>query len=267
MDDLERRNYLKPGVWISLAFHLTLFAFLFFYGSQKLRQQDSFVELAEFNLVQPLKEVDATPPLKSGAHQTSVTHTTKSVPKKSLDQPAFDKSESQSPVTPPKSESVDAPNATTAKRDAGLIADAAGVISENDGWQSSKQNSPASTSSVPTLSGEAKKVVIAAHAGAEESSDNLTGWGRYGHQLSIEAAKIKKYPIMAVSGRMQGKVLVSVKVSQSGDVLVSVKRGSGYDLLDDQAVMMVNQAVKNLAIPAELRNTAKELFIPIQFSL
>lgn len=268
MDELEGRSYLKPGIWISLGLHLLLFGFLFFYGKQNLQQQDNFVELAEFNLVQPFKEVDTTMAAKGGDNKKTVPHSAKSEPVKSNDKSMADKPVSQPPIAQQKtpSENIQAASPSNVNSGASLAADEHGLTSENNGGLNAKEKSP--PPSATTANAETKKVVIATHSsnegGGEESP---TGWGAYGRQLSIEAAKMKKYPIVAISSGMQGTVLVSVSVSQSGDVVVGLKHSSGYDLLDEQAVTMVRKAAKNIVIPLDLRNTAKELFVPIQFSL
>ena len=268
VDELERRSYLKPGIWISLGLHLLLFVFLFFYGKQKLHPQDSFVELAEFNLVQPFKEVDATLAAKSGANKKTVPHSTKSEPVKSNDKSMADKPVSKPPIAQQKapSENTQAANHEASSKSL-AAADEGGALSENNGWLDAKEKSALATLSAQPATTEAKKVVIAAHSNEESDADNLTGWGRYGRQISIEAARLKRYPAVAISSHMQGTVLVSVSVSQSGDVVVGLKRSSGYYLLDEQAVAMVSQATKNIAIPTELKNAAKELFVPIRFSL
>jgi|GEM_PF-3395936 len=268
VDDVAGRVYLKPGIWISLILHLALFAFLFFYGGQKLRQQDSFVALAEFNLEQAIKEVDMSAASSAKNNNKSATHASRSAPAQATHQLTPDQPVSEPPATQQKSQLVNTQAASHVNSSSNLVADEHGLTSENNGWLNAKEKSPPAPPSAPTAAAETKKVVIAAHSSTESGGEEgLTGWGAYGRQLSIEAAKMKKYPMLAISSGMQGTVLVSVSVSQSGDVVVGLKRSSGYDLLDEQAVTMVRKAAKNIAIPSDLRNTSKELFVPIQFSL
>lgn len=266
MDDVTGRVYLKPGIWISLILHLAFFAFLFFYGGQKFRQQDSFVALAEFNLEQSIKEVDMSAASSAKNNKNSAKHASMYAPTQASHQLTPDRSVSEPLVTQQKTQS-NTQAASDVNNGSNLIADGRGMTSENNDWLNAKEKAPLSGSSDQAVAADTKKVVIAAHSSAEDSLEGPTGWGAYGRQLSIEAAKMKKYPMVAVSSRMQGTVWVYVSVSQSGDVVVGLKRSSGYDLLDEQAVTMVRKAAKNIAIPSDLRNKAKELFVPIQFSL
>lgn len=264
--------YLKPGIWISLVAHLLLFAFLYFYHYGHQLQQDHFVELAEFNLEQPIKQVDMSP--IAGA-QSARKVTSSSAPKsQEASQASLDKLVSNKqaheplPVAEKPKEAINSTsNAQVVNNQSTAVPNDEAGATANDGWRSEKLSKPASSINDQIVSSEQKRVVISAQSSVQTSPDYMVGWGKYGRQISVEASKLKKYPMAALAGRIQGTVMVFVRVSNTGNIAVGVKRTSGHDLLDEQAVAMVSQAVKNIALPAELINTPKDLFIPIQFSL
>ena len=249
----EQSIYLKPGIWVSLAFHLLFFSFLFFYGSQPLPRQDRFVELAEFNFDQPIKDARSSSVVRTNQKPTmpvapSKPTPTKAVPEKSLKPP---------PVTDMPNEESEPKQNVHAPADSSTLTEAAKATEAR----------PQATASDQPGAADQKKVVIAAQSSGEAGSVAASIWGKYGQQISVEASRLKRYPAAALSGRMQGNVVIAVKVSKSGEVAVGIARSSGFEMLDNQALSMVSQAVKNIAIPLEVKNTAKELFIPIQFAL
>ncbi len=90
---------------------------------------------------------------------------------------------------------------------------------------------------------------------------------QYARLISREVAKYKQYPKIAQMRNWQGEAIIQILVDGSGKVLESkVHTSSGYDVLDKQAIKMVNEA--SLPLPPEaLRNKPISILIPIAFKL
>ena len=227
------------------------------------------MELAEFNLDQPIKEVDPTSLFPK--HNEQINKTKQAAASKALlnnvDANKAEQKITQQPDLKAMAELARSEDSKQLANNVQSIQDIGTDGSENSGW---KNTAEANLTTVPpnqSVSANNKRLLITEHSSPNVASDNLAGWGRYGREISVEAAKLRKYPPAALSGHMQGSILLSVRVSQSGEVSVSVRRSSGFDVLDNQALLMVNQAVKNVSLPPALKNQTKQLFIPIQFSL
>jgi protein TonB len=84
---------------------------------------------------------------------------------------------------------------------------------------------------------------------------------QYARLISREVAKNKQYPKVAQMRGWQGEAIIQILVDANGKVLESrIHTSSGFDILDKQAIKMVNEA--NLPLPPEaLRNK------PISFKL
>ena len=85
--------------------------------------------------------------------------------------------------------------------------------------------------------------------------------------ISREVAKNKQYPKVAQMRGWQGEAIIQILVDANGKVLESrIHTSSGFDILDKQAIKMVNEA--NLPLPPEaLRNKPISVLIPISFKL
>lgn len=90
---------------------------------------------------------------------------------------------------------------------------------------------------------------------------------QYAKLISREVAKYKQYPKIAQMRNWQGEAIIQIIVSPSGKVLESkVQTSSGFEVLDKQALKMVNEA--NLPLPPEaIRNKPISILIPISFKL
>ena len=63
----------------------------------------------------------------------------------------------------------------------------------------------------------------------------------------------KGYPQLARDNQWEGDVQVGVVVSASGGVTLTLKGGSGYEVLDEQALELLRQAAQAVAVPRTLR--------------
>ncbi len=90
---------------------------------------------------------------------------------------------------------------------------------------------------------------------------------QYARLISREVAKYKEYPNIALMRNWQGEAIIEVVISGAGKVLESkVHTSSGYDVLDKQALKMVNKGPLPLP-PEALRSRAITILIPISFKI
>jgi protein TonB len=90
----------------------------------------------------------------------------------------------------------------------------------------------------------------------------------YRLNLSREARRFKRYPAIARERGLEGIVVVVVS-TRAGVALpqVSLSQGSGETVLDQQALEMVNFAVRYALMPNSLRQRDFGIDLPIHFSL
>ena len=78
----------------------------------------------------------------------------------------------------------------------------------------------------------------------------------------------KRYPRLAQEQRQEGTVYLRFAIDRQGRVLSSqIERGSGYALLDEEVLALIQRAQPLPAPPAEVLGARIELTVPIQFSL
>ena len=86
--------------------------------------------------------------------------------------------------------------------------------------------------------------------------------------LLARLEQAKRYPEAARMRRQQGVVLLSFAMDRNGMVLsVSVKKSSGFDILDQEALALVQRAQPLPKPPPEILSNPVELVVPIEFSL
>lgn len=126
-----------------------------------------------------------------------------------------------------------------------------------------EQNTPTSK---PSSSSEVDKT-----AAVDANGDDLIDQevlGKFGRGLRDRAAPLANYPLLAKHNGWQGTVKVLVRFARSGIAYqISVKDSSGYKVLDEQAVKMVELACAHYALPQVLTNKAFSVIVPIEFSL
>ena len=82
------------------------------------------------------------------------------------------------------------------------------------------------------------------------------------------ARKFKKYPAQAMEKGWTGKVEIRMLVGANGLIQnVVVKSGSGYEILDNQALKMVRDAKPWTTIPPALKGKEFTVDIPVVFDL
>ena len=92
--------------------------------------------------------------------------------------------------------------------------------------------------------------------------------GEYGSLLGHAIAKHKSYPKIAQMRGWQGDVLLDLKLDGNGNVLsAKIKQGSGFEVLDKQALEMVRKASPFPAPPQALRSRSFNITVPVSFKL
>lgn len=91
---------------------------------------------------------------------------------------------------------------------------------------------------------------------------------RYRQELVRVASDFKRYPRVAIDNNWEGEVLVRLAVDADGRIAsLSVARGSGYEVLDRQALQMFEAAKPFVEIPRALRGKAFDLELRAIYNL
>lgn len=125
---------------------------------------------------------------------------------------------------------------------------------------------------VPRLSQPAQErdrlVVDAGQLAISHEELSADGLRQYRLALARESRRFKRYPEMARESGWQGVVSVLIEVAAvGGGHEVSLAQGSGYEVLDQQALEMVGQAVRVAALPESLKGKGFRLSLPVRYAL
>jgi protein TonB len=86
--------------------------------------------------------------------------------------------------------------------------------------------------------------------------------------VSSLVAKKKVYPRMALTRRWQGTADLKLQIAADGNLkALSVAHSSGFEILDEQAMKMVKDAMPLPALPDALRGHEFAIDIPVAFKL
>ena len=120
---------------------------------------------------------------------------------------------------------------------------------------------PAATASVP---GPAAK---ADPAPAQSSADEGT-LAIYRMELMRMARNYKRYPRVAMDNNWEGKVVIRMVIGSNGMIsAISIVNSAGHEILDKQALDMIQKAKPRVQIPSALRGKEFTLEIPVIYSL
>jgi protein TonB len=90
----------------------------------------------------------------------------------------------------------------------------------------------------------------------------------YSAIVSGAVAKKKAYPRLALTRRWQGTTDLKLQVAADGNLkALSVTHSSGFEVLDDQAMKMVKEAMPLPVLPDALRGREFAIDIPVAFKL
>jgi protein TonB len=90
------------------------------------------------------------------------------------------------------------------------------------------------------------------------------------YRLAVMSAarQFKRYPRVARDQSWQGRVEIRLAIGSSGEISVlSVRSSTGYELLDQHALEMIERAKALVQIPPALRGKEFSMDIPVVFSL
>jgi periplasmic protein TonB len=91
---------------------------------------------------------------------------------------------------------------------------------------------------------------------------------QYRAALIAEAARYKHYPRFARDNGWEGTAEVHMVIGSDGAIAsIIVTRGTGYAILDQQALDMIRSAKSQTAIPEALRGKAFSVDVPVIFNL
>lgn len=84
--------------------------------------------------------------------------------------------------------------------------------------------------------------------------------------LGRQSRRFKEYPTLARQRGWDGIVKLSV-TAKFGQLFVAVKESSGHDLLDQQALLMLENAIRQNPLPNVLRQRQFQFLVPIEYNL
>jgi len=91
---------------------------------------------------------------------------------------------------------------------------------------------------------------------------------KYRIDLMSEARRYKRYPRVALDNNWEGRVVVRMVVGANGMISsISVVSTAGHEVLDKQALDMIQKAKPRVQIPAALRGREFTIEIPVIYSL
>lgn len=102
------------------------------------------------------------------------------------------------------------------------------------------------------------------------AGENLSADGLREYRIGLAAAarRYRHYPASARARGLEGTAEISVQVGPALSLpVVRLARSSGHAMLDEQALAMLNQAVRSVPLPDSLRGREFTVPLPIQFSL
>jgi len=90
----------------------------------------------------------------------------------------------------------------------------------------------------------------------------------YSNLLATAISKYKQYPKLAQVRGWQGIVIVEIEMSPTGAVLsMTIKKSSGYDILDAEAMQMIQRAMPLPPPPESLKSKNFTVLVPVSFQL
>jgi protein TonB len=97
---------------------------------------------------------------------------------------------------------------------------------------------------------------------------DLSAIDRFRSGVTLQAARYKRYPRVAVDNAWEGDVQVRMTIGEDGRIAaLRVVRGSGHGVLDEQALEMFRSAKPLVPVPEALRGRRFELELRAVYSL
>ena len=90
----------------------------------------------------------------------------------------------------------------------------------------------------------------------------------YSNILRAHIAKYKKYPRIAQRRKMEGEVVIEIQIRGDGTLISKyIKKSSGHEILDKAAMNMIEKSKPFPVPPDTLKNSVKNVAVPIAFNL
>ena len=88
------------------------------------------------------------------------------------------------------------------------------------------------------------------------------------NNLAFHISKFKKYPRIAMRRNWQGMVLVRMVMLDNGNIQsLSIEKSSGYEVLDNEAMKMIERAKPLPKPPDILAGDEVNIYVPVSFAL
>jgi protein TonB len=88
------------------------------------------------------------------------------------------------------------------------------------------------------------------------------------NNLAFHISKFKKYPRIAMRRNWQGMVLVRMVMLDNGNIQsLSIEKSSGYEVLDNEAMRMIERAKPLPKPPDILAGDEVNIYVPVSFAL
>jgi protein TonB len=123
---------------------------------------------------------------------------------------------------------------------------------------------------VPVSPAPSAGVVAAAPQPAPPASVGVDAGTLAQYRLAVMSAarQFKRYPRVARDQSWQGRVEIRLAIAPGGEIsALSVRSSTGYELLDQHALEMIERAKALVQIPPALRGKEFSMDIPVVFSL
>ena len=105
-------------------------------------------------------------------------------------------------------------------------------------------------------------------APAAQEAPDVGTLAQYRLAIISAARRYKRYPRAALDNNWQGRVEIRMAIGANGAIAaLSVRRSTGYPVLDQQALEMIEKATTIAQVPAALRGREFTVDVPVIFSL
>lgn len=127
---------------------------------------------------------------------------------------------------------------------------------------------PVRTEAIQPVSQARGTEIDSLQPGELKETSNIEGVGEYRLSLAREARRFKSYPVIARERSWAGVVVLTIQVSAGTAVpAVSINQSSGHQVLDAQAVEMMESASRLASMPERLRGKEFAMNLPIHYRL
>ena len=262
---MQRYFNAHPGFWYSCLIHLAIFSALFLFSARSILNAPIYRQIAEIHLENtPSKKEAAPAPMDKVRPVASASQQSPQIQPKLASREQHSNKEN-SPISVASETKLPSKEADAISQKMEPVKEVRESGAEGSQAVQAAQTNVAEAlrSNVVAMSDQAQPVTKA----TSDNADAAGAWGAYGKNLSQACVKFRRYPASAVASGMRGTVYVTVRIRADGTSDIAIKKSSGFKMLDDEALSMVGQASKVVAIPDILKSKTRELVIPIGFEL